>query len=346
MTIKATTRHEVALITGANGELGQGLIREMSRNGHDGILALDLNPIDEDISSRCLETFQGDILDQTLIARITSRFDVREIYHLAALLSTRAEFTPETAHKVNVDGTYGLLKLAIDSSSWRGDRVRFLFPSSIAVYGMPDAETKSTWGPIKEHEWTSPTTMYGCNKLYCENLGRYYSRYYRQLAASEDSPSIDFRSIRFPGLISADTVPSGGTSDYGPEMLHAAASGEPYPCFVREDTTIPFMAMPDAVHALLRLAKADASQLTRTVYNITSFSLTAAEFRDQVVKHFPDADITFAPDQNRQRIVDSWPATVDDSAARAEWGFAPDYDLDKAFSEYLVPRIRDRYQSS
>jgi len=315
----------------------------MAEAGHDGILALDLNPIDSSMQELCRETFVGDILDRDLMERIVSRFEVREIYHLAALLSTRAEFTPETAHRVNVEGTMGLLQLAIEQSSWRGRPVKFLFPSSIAVYGLPDVPQKMASEPIVEHKWLTPRTMYGCNKLYCENLGRYFGRHYRQLATGEDSRSVDFRSIRFPGLVSADTVPSGGTSDYGPEMLHAAARGDDYPCFVRPDTIIPFMAMPDAVNAFLDMAQADQADLKSSVFNITAFSPTAEEFRTEVLKHFPNANITFEPDLKRQTIVDSWPAQVDDRAAREEWGFKPAYDFERAFSEYLVPGIRKRY---
>lgn len=126
-------------------------------------------------------------------------------------------------------------------------------------------------------------------------------------------------------------------------MLHAAARGEDYACFVRPDTIIPFMAMPDAVDAFLNMARADLSGLQSSVFNITSFSPTAEEFRTQVLRHFPEASITFAPDLKRQTIVDSWPARVDDSAARKEWGFDPAYDFERAFSEYLVPAIRKRY---
>ena len=337
-------RKPVVLITGANGELGHGLIEVMSEEGHDSLLCLDLVPIDEEIRRRCRETFVGDILDRDLMERIVSQYEVREIYHLAALLSTRAEFAPDTAHRVNVEGTMNLLQVALEQSSWRGDPVKFLFPSSIAVYGLPDLETKRSVGPVPEHEWNSPTTMYGCNKLYCENLGRYFARFYRQLAEAEDSRAVDFRSIRFPGLISATTVPTGGTSDYGPEMIHAAASGESYACFVRPDTVIPFMVMPDAVHAFLRLAHADRSALSRCVYNITSFSVSAEEFQTQVRRAFPDADITFRPHLKRQAIVDTWPAAVDDRAARTDWGFQPEYDEERAFSEYLFPNIRKRYR--
>jgi threonine 3-dehydrogenase len=186
--------------------------------------------------------------------------------------------------------------------------------------------------------------MYGCNKLYCEQLGIYFSRYYRQLAA-ERPVMLDFRSVRFPGLISAFTVPSGGTSDYGPEMLHAAAKGESYACFVREDVRIPFMAMPDAVKSMLMLTEAPKEVLRRLVYNVTSFSLSAAEFKQRVIEAFPGAEISFKPDMKRQTIVDSWPADLDDSPARRDWDWQPDYDVDRSFSDYLVPNIRKRYQN-
>jgi threonine 3-dehydrogenase len=154
---------------------------------------------------------------------------------------------------------------------------------------------------------------------------------------------VDFRAIRFPGLLSAVTVPSGGTSDYAPEMLHAAAQNRPYACFVRPDTRIPFMAMPDAVAALLALMDAPAESLSTLVYNVAAFSPDAAEVGDRVRKAFPRARITFAPDAPRQAIVDSWPADVDDARARRDWGFLPAYDLDRAFDEYLVPTIQRHY---
>jgi nucleoside-diphosphate-sugar epimerase len=187
--------------------------------------------------------------------------------------------------------------------------------------------------------------MYGCNKMYCEHLGRYYSLHYRQLAADQLIGGIDFRAIRFPGLISAVTLPSGGTSDYAPEMLHSAARGVPYSCFVREDVCIPFMTMPDAIHALLTLEAVPRSALSQHVYNIGSFSPTAGEIRDIVMAEFPHAQIRFSPDDKRQAIVDTWPEDVDDSIARRDWGWAPKYDLRRAFAEYLIPRIRLRYQT-
>jgi nucleoside-diphosphate-sugar epimerase len=201
-------------------------------------------------------------------------------------------------------------------------------------------------GRVKEDEWAHPKTMYGCNKLYCEQLGTYYARHYKQLAAEPASGRVDFRSVRFPGLISALTVPSGGTSDYAPEMIHAAARGEPYACFVRPDTRIPFMAMPDAVDALMTLASAPRGRLTRTAYNVAAFNPSAGEVRDVVLQAFPDACIEWETDQKRQGIVDSWPSDVDDSAARHDWGFSPRHDFSRAFNDYLLPIIRDRYSSA
>ncbi|MCH8166272.1 MAG: epimerase, partial [Planctomycetes bacterium] len=191
-----------------------------------------------------------------------------------------------------------------------------------------------------------PTTMYGCNKVYCENLGRYYARHYRQLAQDRMDHILDFRCIRFPGLISAETVPCGGTSDFAAHMIHAAAEGKPYACFVRPDTRMAFMTMPDAIEAFLRLAGADAGHLTRCVYNVTSFNPSAAEFADLVREHFPAARISFEPDPQRQAIVDSWPVDVDDTAARTDWGYSPKHDLRSAFEQYLVPNVTARYAKS
>lgn len=335
-------RKKGILITGAAGEIGDALIKSLAEQKANQIVSLDVRPLPADTAS-LVTHIQGDIMDQSMLSRLVSEYEIGEIYHLAALLSTRAEFTPEAAHRVNVEGTLGLLRLAADQSQWRGEPVVFIFPSSIAAYGMPDLNTKANFLHVREWEWNYPRTMYGCNKLYCEMLGVYYSQHYRQLAA-ERPVMIDFRSVRFPGLISAFTVPSGGTSDYGPEMLHAAAKGEPYACFVREDSTIPFMAMPDAVTALLHLAKAPQSALSRRVYNVTSFSLSAAEFRERVLGSFPDAKITFEPDLKRNAIVDSWPAGLNDNDARRDWGWKPLYDVERSFDEYLVPNIRRRYQ--
>jgi nucleoside-diphosphate-sugar epimerase len=337
-------RTPVVFITGANGEIGHGLITRLATEGNRSIVTLDLAPLDPTLKGLVRREFIGSILDSGLLERILSEFEVDLVFHLAALLSTRSEFTPVRAHEVNVQGTLTLLEFAQREAESHGRPVRFLYPSSIAAYGMPDLETKRSAGRVREDDYNKPTTMYGANKLYCEQLGNYYARHYKQLAAETASGKVDFRCVRFPGLISAMTMPSGGTSDYAPEMIHAAAKGEPYACFVRPDTRIPFMAMPDGVEAMLKLADAPKERLTRTAYNVGSFSPAAEEIRAIVLKAFPGANISWLEDTKRQGIVDSWPADVDDSAARRDWGFAPEYDLERAFDEYLIPTIRRHYQ--
>ena len=340
---KDKMRKEVVLITGANGEMGHGLIEYLGRRGDVQIVALDIAKLDEDLGKYCQHFEQGDILDNMLLGRLIAQYEIRTIYHLASILSTRAEYNPAAAHRVNVEGTLNLLELANGQSEWQGRAIKFIYPSSIAAYGLPDLATKERAQKVKENEWLTPTTMYGCNKLYCEHLGRYFARYYRQLGADRGEHRVDFRGIRFPGLISAVTVPTGGTSDYGPEMLHHAAQHKPYACFVRQDSTLPFMVMPDAVKALVDLWAAPQDALSKLVYNVTSFSLTAGQFLDIIREAFPDAQVTFKPDLPRQGIVDSWPADLDDSSACKDWGWAPDYDQSRAFDEYLVPTITNRY---
>ena len=337
-------RKPVVLITGAGGEIGHGLMTRLAGPSRS-IITLDVAPLDRALRPLVAREFTGSITDTDLLDRLLAEFEVDLIFHLAALLSSRAEFTPTTAHHVNVEGTLNLLEFAQRQGESHGRHVVFVYPSSVAAYGLPSLDAKRQAGRVREDDFLTPTTMYGCNKLYCEQLGRYYTRFYKQLAADAASRRVDFRCVRFPGLISAVTVPSGGTSDYAPEMIHAAARGEAYACFVRPDTTIPFMAMPDAIDALLTLAAAPASRLTRTAYNVSAFSRSASEIRDVVLNAFPRAVITFNVDSKRQAIVDSWPAEVDDSAARGDWGFAPAHDFERAFSEYLIPTIRNRYHS-
>ncbi|MDE3155136.1 MAG: NAD-dependent epimerase/dehydratase family protein [Acidobacteriota bacterium] len=337
-------RKRALLITGAGGEIGHGLIARLSATSETPIITLDVAPLEASLTPYVAREFTGSIMDGALLERILAEFDVDLIFHLAALLSTRAEFTPVTAHQVNVEGTLNLLEFAQHEAESHGRPVVFMYPSSIAIFGLPDLDTKAAAGRVREDDWNCPTTMYGCNKLYCEHLGRYYTHHYKQLAAEPPAGHVDFRCVRFPGLISAITVPSGGTSDYAPEMIHAAARGEQYDCFVRPDARIPFMAMPDGVEALLKLAAAPRERLSRTAYNLGAFNPSAEEVAAVVRASFPGAAIGFKVDAKRQGIVDSWPADVDDAAARADWGFAPEFDFARAFSEYLIPTIRRRYQ--
>jgi len=337
---------KTVLITGANGEIGHGLINHLADLDDIEVAALDLNPLDERLAKKCTVTMVGDILKKALLENLSTAHNFETIYHLAALLSTRAEREPPLAHHVNVDGTLNLLELAVTQSRLQGREIKFIYPSSIAVYGLPNLAAKNQRVAIKESEWCHPRTMYGINKLYCEQLGNYYAHFYRQLDAQPSPGRIDFRSIRFPGLISAVTVPAGGTSDYASEMIHYAAQGKPYACFVRDDTRIPFMAMPDAIGAILALEAAQRDRLSQQVYNISAFNPSAKDLYDLVHGAFPKAEVTFDSDKKRQAIVDSWPAAVDTTAAGRDWGWKPDYPLKRAFEEYLFPAVRKRYAAA
>lgn len=332
---------KLVLVTGACGEIGQALIQELDRQGGYRIITSDLAPLPGSIQSLPVEHFQGDMLFKI---KLFYDYDFDEIYHLAAFLSSKAESMPEEAHKVNVEGTMQLLLLGAYKSEKRQQAVKLFFPSSIAAYGLPDATTKAKAGKVQEADWLLPHTMYGANKVYGENLGTYFSHYYGQRHLEPNPPvMLDFRALRFPGLVSAFTVPSGGTSDYGPEMLHAAAQGKPYACFVRPDASLPFMAMPDAVRSILMLMNAPRATISQPVYNVSAFSMSAADFRQRALQAFPGAEISFSPNLRRQGIVDSWPADVDDSLARRDWGWQPEFDQDKFFNEYFLPEIRSRY---
>lgn len=328
----------VALVTGACGEMGHLLLPALRKRGFDTV-AVDLAPLPESLRADCVLVAQASILDTDAMRRIVAAHHPERVFHLAAVLSTKAERDPDLAYDVNLGGTMALLRLCRDDARERGRSVRFLFPSSIAVYGLPDRATKEAAGAVRETDWLVPTGLYGINKLQCEMLGAYFTA--RARRAGE--PGLDFRAIRFPGLISAQTLPSGGTSDYGPEMMHAAAQGKPYECFVVAQTRLPFMTMGDAVDAFLKLADAPADSLRTRVYNVKSFGVSAAEIRQAVLEHYPEASVTFVPDPTRQAIVDTWPADVDDTRARSEWGFTPRRGLREALRDEFVPALQRRY---
>lgn len=329
----------VVLITGAGGEIGHGLIHRLSEEGTYDIIALDLRGLGPELAPLCRLSVAGDILDLELLRSLFSEHHIVGVFHLAAMLSSSGERNPERAFEVNVNGTMNLFALAAEFARDGERDIRFLFPSTIAVYGLPDPGTKAAAGKVGEEEYLNPTTMYGVNKLSCEHLGRYYARHYGALSEKKSPWRVDFRALRFPGLISADTVPSGGTSDYVPEMLHSLAAGKPYACFARADTRIPFMTMPDAVESIMRLFEAPAENLSRTVYNVGAFAPSAAEVEELLRETFPGAVVTYEVDERRQSFLDTWPADVDDTAARTDWGHTPQHGLQQAFAEYLIPAL-------
>ncbi|MCJ7715220.1 MAG: NAD-dependent epimerase/dehydratase family protein [Anaerolineales bacterium] len=333
--------NRTVLITGACGEIGQALIKSLYSKEHTTLVTVDLKPLPEKFKGKT-KHIVGNLLNKDLLSSLENEYDFSMIFHLAAILSTIAEHDPLLAHQVNTCSTIDLLEIAARQSREQSQPVKFLFPSSIAVYGLPDLETKNRCKPVKESEWNNPTTMYGCSKLYCEKVGNYYSEYYQQLA-DQDPVRLDFRALRFPGIISAYTIPSGGTSDFGPEMIHFAAQGKSYDCFVREDVRIPFMVMPDAVRSLQMLAEVPKDKLQTRIYNVTSFSFSAQDFKDLAQNSFPGSEINFKPDPKRQAIVDTWPADIDDSAARKDWSWQPEYGIQESCQEYLLKNISNLY---
>lgn len=335
---------EYVLITGSNGEIGQSLIDYLCAHTDKKVVALDISPACDDLAGSCHRFIQGNILDEQLLKEIFSEYHFSTIFHLASLLSTRTEQIPALAQKVNVQGTFNLLELAISQYPISQEPTMFIYPSSIAVYGLPDIKTKNEALPVKETDFLQPITLYGVHKLSCENLGNYFANDYQLLDENFMPGKLDFRGLRFPGLISATTVPTGGTSDYGPEMLHHAAQNQPYACFVRPDTTLPFMVMPDAVRSILMLSEARKSDLTQNVYNVTSFNPSTEQLKEITLNAFPQAQIEYEINHARQLIVDSWPKDVDDRKARADWGWRPKYHLSAAFNDYLIPSIKERYQ--
>ena len=322
-------RKSSILITGAGGEVGYELIKLLSNSDNINIVTLDLHPLQPEVAKMVSNQITGNILDKNLLDQINLEFEIKEIYHLAAILSTRAELSPYIAHDVNINGTINLLELALQQSKSQDKSVRFFFPSSIAVYGVENYNHR-----YKENESLNPITIYGANKLYAEKLGQYYSKHYNQL--SQNKTFIDFRSLRFPGLISNNTIPSGGTSDFIPEMWHQIKNNNLYDCFVDENSRLPFLAMPDAINAIQKLMKQKNTDILSKVYNVTSFNPSCGEFFCLIKEKNLNAKISYKINEIRQKIVDSWPRDIDDTLARKEWNWMPVYNLEKTINEYLT----------
>ncbi|HTM21519.1 MAG TPA: NAD-dependent epimerase/dehydratase family protein [Kofleriaceae bacterium] len=307
------------LVTGSGGQIGLEVVSALLRGGHD-VVATDLPAIAGGKRNGGARWLPLDVTDAGAVAAVFAAERPEVVYHLAAMLSARGEQAPEAAYAVNQGGTWNVLEAC------RTTEVRQLvFTSSIAVYGpvpggLPD--------PCPEDVPLLPTTMYGVTKVANELLGAYF-------AARSD---LDFRAVRFPGLISA-SLPGGGSTDYALFMYVDGVRKGAYQAFCRPDTRIPLMYIDDGVRALLDLAAAPRERLRRHVYNVAGFSPTAAEIAAAAAAEIPGLQITFRPDPLRQGILDSWPRALDDRAARAEWGWAPRYDL-QTMSRHLVPAIK------
>ncbi len=328
------------LVTGANGAMARALIPKLAKDKNNEIIGLDVNELESSLKPLVKKFYKGNIVDKRLIGSIVNSEKIDTVFHLATIPPPVSETEPEKAHIVNVSGTSTLLELINKKAEKENRTIKFIFPSSIAVYGIANLETKTTTGKIYENQFLNPITMYGINKLYCEMLGRYYDKNYKMLGGKRNVASVDFRCVRFPGIIGAIDEPANAKEEHIFETIHSIAKGEGYESFIRQDTTLPYIAMPDAVKALILLAKADKKKLKQTVYNVTGFSAKAEEIAQFVNKIFPDSATSYNPDETRQKIVDSWPSAIDDSAARNDWSWQADYNIEKTFSEYLVLKIR------
>jgi threonine 3-dehydrogenase len=308
------------LITGAGGQIGHDLIGALVAAGHQ-LVSTDLAPRPPSHAHAGGDWHRLDVTDPAAVQHVFTEHRPELVFHLAAILSARGETDPRLAYDVNQTGTWNVLEAAR-----RAKVGRLVFTSSIAVFGPPPSGPLPD--PCPDDVALHPTTMYGVTKVSGELLCAYYRARH----------GIDCRGVRFPGLISA-AMPGGGSSDYALFMYVDGVRKNAYEAFARADTRIPLMYMPDGVRALLDLAMADRARLTRTIYNIGAFSPRADEIATSVQRAIPEAKFTYAPDPVRQAILDSWPKSIDDAAARRDWGWKAKFDLD-AMTDDLVPRVR------
>jgi len=321
-------KEKVSIITGASGEIGQNLILEFEKLNNKKIVAIDLK---QTIKSKCIYKFyQKSILDQSVLSKLNEEYIIEEIYHFAAVLSTKAEKNPGLAEDVNIQGSINLFNLALSQYQKNNILTKIFFPSSIAVYNINSCSNKDEL--ISEETYCNPSTVYGKHKLFCENLGTSFEKYGNQTNAF-----IDFRCIRFPGIISANSMPTGGTSDYAPELIHNAYNKNNYTSFVNKNTRLPFIVMPDAINAIVQIMETHKENLNKNAYNIKSFSPTLNELSLRIKTKFPDFLLSYNIDKMRQSIVDGWPNFINDNAAKDDWGWSPKYNLESAFIEYIQP---------
>lgn len=300
------------LVTGAFGQIGSELVPALAKEvGKDSVVAIAHKTSLPDFPATVI---QADVEDRKAMDEIFSRYQFDQVYHLVSLLSATGELNPDKAWSLN------LLSLKYFLDKAKEHKFRFFWPSSIAVFG-PSTPKDAT----PQHTIIEPTTMYGVTKLAGENLCHYYHLKY----------GVDVRSVRYPGLISWKTPPGGGTSDYAVAIFYDGIKTGKYQSFVRKDTTIPMMYMDDAIRATRMLMEADPSSLTiRTSYNLAAVSFSVEELATEVNKHLP-VEVSYAPD-HRQAIADSWPNSIDDSQARQDWGWNPDFDLAALTKEMII----------
>jgi nucleoside-diphosphate-sugar epimerase len=310
------------LVTGAVGQIGSELTMELRKKyGAENVIATGrkTKPSDELKNSGPFHFINVNDIDT--VEEMVKKYDIDTVYHMAAILSAVGEKNPQLCWDVNMNGTINILELGI-----KYEMARIIIPSSIAVWGagVPLDNTP-------QESVLKPTTMYGVTKVCGELLCDYYVQRF----------GLDIRGLRYPGIISYETLPGGGTTDYAVAIYYEAVEKGKYTCFVREDTRLPMMYMPDCIEGTIQLAEADFSKLKHhSDFNHAAMSFSAGELAAEIKKHIPDFEVAYEPDF-RQAIADSWPNSIDDSAARDEWGWKPQWDL-ASMTEDMLKHLRER----
>jgi threonine 3-dehydrogenase len=309
------------MITGANGQLGRVLAEQLRMEyGEDAVLTTDIQKLPDTVGR-----FEFlDILNTVRFKELLADYEITQVYHLAAILSAGGEYNPMKTWNINLNGLLTVLEYAREMQL---DKI--FFPSTIAVFGKttPRIDTAQDVPLL-------PTTVYGISKSTGELMCNYYHKRY----------GVDVRSIRYPGIISYQSVPMGGTTDYAVEIYHAAVKGEKYTCFLEENTCLPMMYIDDAIRATIELMQSPADEVKlRYGYNLSAMSFTPKQIYESIKKYYPNFEIEYKPDF-RQEIASSWSETINDSEARAHWGWKEEYDLDK-MTEIMITELRKQYKA-
>lgn len=307
---------ETILVIGSSGQIGTELVMELrARFGNTNVIASDLKASSAEVmESGPFETL--DALDKTRLHEIVKKYNVKQVYLLAALLSATAEQNPMFAWKLNMESLFNVLELARE-----GHISKIYWPSSIAVFGPTTPRENTPQFTVVE-----PSTVYGISKQAGERWCEWYFRKY----------GVDTRSLRYPGLIGWKSAPGGGTTDYAVHIFHEALKHNKYECFLSENTRLPMMYMPDAIRATIEIMEAPAEKIRiRGGYNLSGMSFSPKEIAAAVAAHCPGFEISYKPDF-RQQIADTWPAVIDDSEARKDWGWLPQYDLNRMVNDMFI----------